>query len=223
MKSLIPFFLIIISALINTSCGSFGVTNETTNELDGNSNIAMNTVGNKFTSSISIDGKYVNIEPSVKIIESVGGVNTIEFKVDLTKDASLAGFNSIIPNNLKDSEGKLNFTTQVKITDEGILDYSNSDQAPFVAIKYDSEVGDKYILEKSNGETLTREVVRKSTEDDYYWNGMIIKTIDVVQEQCYPGIKKYEYFFNHKFGVVGVAITTEDGSVLRLGFVPLNY
>lgn len=223
MKKNLFSFIILALAICCTSCNWFDSNNGPANELGGDSKIAINTVGNKFTPSISVDGKYVSAESSIKIIESVNGLNTIEFKVDLTKVPSLAGLNSIIPSNLKGSDGKLNFTTKVKMTDEGILDYSNSDQAPFVAVKYDSNVGDKYTLKKSSGETITRTVVRKSTTDDYYWGGMIIKTIDVEQTDCYPGIKKYQYFFNHKFGVVGVAITTEDGSVLRLGFVPTTY
>lgn len=223
MKTNLTFLCIIALAFFNTSCDSFGLSGGTKNELNGVTDIAINTVGNTFASSIQIGSKYVNAESSIKIIKSESGVNTFEIKVDLTKDASLASINALIPSNLKDSNGKLNFTTKVKMTDEGILDFSNSDDAPFIAIKYDSEVGDKYVLKKSNGETITRTVVRKSTEDDYYWGGMIIKTIDVEQEQCYPGFKKYQYFFNHKFAIVGVVITAEDGSILRLGFVPASY
>jgi len=223
MKKNLLSLILLTLAICCTSCDWFDSNKEPDNEIGGSSNIAINTVGNTFSSSISVDGKYVTTDASIKIIESVNGVNTMEFKVDLSKVPSLAGLNAIIPGNLKDSSGKLNFTTKVKMTDEGILDYSNSDEAPFVAVRYDSKVGDKYTLTKSNGETITRTVVRKSTTDDYYWGGMIIKTIDVEQTDCYPGIKKYQYFFNHKFGVVGVVITTEDGSELRLGFVPTTY
>ena len=71
----------------------------------------------------------------------------------------------------KDASGNLNYDMKVKMTDEGLLDYTNIDHKPFVLVRYDAAVGDKYTLDLSDGTTMTREVVKKSTTDDYGWGG----------------------------------------------------
>lgn len=223
MKTFLLLILFTASAIFFVSCDKLGLTKEKDTELNGDTSIPINTVGNQFSPVIIIDGASVASNATIKITNSVNGVNTIEFKADLTTTPALSRLNSLIPANLKDASGKVNFTTKVKMTDEGILDYSNSDNAPFVAVRYDGNVGDTYTLTKSDGKTSIRTITQKSTTDDYAWGFMMIKTIKVEQIPSFPGIKKYEYWFNHKFGLVGVAITAEDNSKLSFKFTPTNY
>jgi hypothetical protein len=128
-----------------------------------------------------------------------------------------------IKSKYKDSSGNLDCEGTFKITDKGILDYNNADHEPFVLVKFDAKVGDKYTFEKSDGTVITREVVRKSTDDDWLWNGMLIKTIDVEQDSRIPGVEKIVYFTNHKFGVVAVRVVLEDGTNSQANFYPSAY
>jgi hypothetical protein len=223
MKTLLFLILFSASAIFYSSCDLLGLTKEKDTELNGDTNIALNTVGNQFSPTIIVNGNSITSDATIKITKSENGVNTVEFKADLSKTPAFSGLNSIIPATLKDASGKVNFTTKVKMTDEGILDYSNSDNSPFVAVRYDGNVGDKYSLTKSDGKTSTRTITQKSTTDDYAWGGMLIKTIKVEQIPSFPGIKKYEYWFNHRFGLVGVVITAQDNSQLSFKFSPTNY
>jgi len=71
-----------------------------------------------------------------------------------------------------------------KITDNGFYDYvySNGDKSkPFTLVKFDANVGDKWEY-KSGTQTVTREVVKKSTTDDTPYQGFwMVKTIDVLE------------------------------------------
>ena len=68
-----------------------------------------------------------------------------------------------------------------KITENGIYDYvySNGNKnKPFTLVKFDAKVGDKWEYKVGN-QTVVREVVHKSTEDDTFYGFFLIKTIDV--------------------------------------------
>jgi copper chaperone CopZ len=130
---------------------------------------------------------------------------------------------ALIDTKFKDATGNLNYDMKVKMTDEGLLDYTNIDHKPFVLVKYDAEVGDKYTLDLSNGTTITRQVVSKSTTDDYSWGGMKIKTINIEQSSTVSGIKKIEYITNHKFSIVGVKFYMEDGTFLKIDLSSLKF
>jgi hypothetical protein len=119
----------------------------------------------------------------------------------------------------------VNHTVEGKITDKGIYDYvySNGDtKKPFTLVKFDAEVGDKWTFKVGN-QTVTREVVRKSTTDDTYYGFYLVKTIDV--EETIPTgtvvngstvqVKKILWKFNHKFGFVAATITKTDNSVVE--------
>ncbi len=81
-----------------------------------------------------------------------------------------------------------------------------------ILVKYDAEVGDVYTAEH-DGMTLKREVVAVSSEDDFYWNGMLIKTVNVKETgRNIPGLMSVDHVYNHRFGLVGVVVFFEDGS-----------
>lgn len=109
-----------------------------------------------------------------------------------------------------------------KVTDNGFYDYvySNGDHSkPFPLVKFDANVGDKWTFNIGN-QTVTREVVKKSTTDDTYYGFLLIKTIDVL-ETIPSGVqvkggptqaKSILWKFNHKFGFISAEITKLDNT-----------
>lgn len=213
-------YLLLALMLLLTSCDWFDSVSKKndSSSISGSTNIAVNTVGNTFTNSVRVG--MSSYSGSISITSVTDGVATVKFQGKIPANYPIL---SGIKPKYKDASGNLVCEGKFKMTDGGILDYNNKDHKPFVLVKYDAEVGDKYTLEKSDGSIITREVVRKSTTDDYYWNGMVIKTIDVEQSSNIPGVKKIIYFSNHKFGLVAVRVEMEDGSKPQLDLVPSKY
>jgi hypothetical protein len=213
-------FSIFALMLILTSCDwfDFGSKSNKSDSIGGSTNIPINTVGNTFSNSVSTGSAFYT--GSISVTDVTDGVTTVKCVGKIPTDIPIL---QTINSKYKDASGNFVFEGKFKITDEGILDYNNKDKKPFVLVKYDAEVGDKYVLEKSDGTTITREVVRKSTTDDFYWNGMIIKTIDVETVVNTPGVKKVICFTNHKFGLVAVRVEMEDGTKPQLNLVPSKY
>jgi hypothetical protein len=213
--------LFLVAAFI-TGCSKDGDSED--NELGGDTNIPLNQVGNTFRGGILVNDEFVNAPPySFEIVASHDGVATVELIYDLQAVPELAFINDLIPDELKDDQGRLNCRGDVKMTSEGILDYTNLDGAPFTAVKYDAKVGDKYVLKKSNGQKITRKVIQRSEEDDFEWGLMLIKVITVEQDSRIPGIKNIIYKFNHKFGLVYIEANAEDGSKFSAYVNPADY
>jgi hypothetical protein len=212
------FIIFIIATTVFTGC------KKEDSEIGGDTNIPLNQVGNTFSGGILLNDQIVNGPTySCEIIASNDGVATIELIYDLQAVPELAFINDLIPDEFKDAQGRLNARGDVKITSEGILDYTNLDQAPFTVVKYDAKVGDKYVLKKSNGQKITRKVIQKSEEDDFDWGYFYIKVITVEQDSRIPGIKNIIYKFNHKFGLVYIEANAEDGSRFSTYVTPSNY
>lgn len=79
-------------------------------------------------------------------------------------------------------------------------------------VKYGSSVGDTYPI-GSTGQVRT--VTEKSTDDDYPYGFFMIKVIKVEENPSYlkaGGITKITYVANHRFGLVGVKFTFDDGT-----------
>jgi hypothetical protein len=77
----------------------------------------------------------------------------------------------------------VNYEVEGKITDNGFSDYvySNGDKSkPYTLVKFDANVGDKWEYKIGN-QTVTREVVKKSTTDDTSYGFWLVKTIDVLE------------------------------------------
>lgn len=223
MKQLI--YLAILFILTTTSCEQLGIgDSKDASELKGSTNIPLNTVGNEFsTIGFSVNGIWVDFNPTMKITKSENGVNTIKINADLSTNSTLSKLNKLIPSNLKDAQGRVNLEMKVKVTDEGWLDYSNVDQEPCVLVRYDDNVGDKYTVTTSSGTKIEREITYKSKDDDYAYGMMEIKVIKVEQETSFPGIQKYVMYFNHKFGFVGFEIVAEDGTTLKTSILADQY
>ena len=134
------------------------------------------------------------------------GVSVLTLTADFS-DNDIEAIQQKLPNY----DGRSNFDAEFRATSKGVQSVYD-DGTSFTLVKYDAKVGDKYTL-KRDGQNLVREVTQKSTEDDYYWNGMLIKTITVVETgRAVPGLSDAKLVFNHKFGLVGYTLNFEDGS-----------
>jgi hypothetical protein len=100
--------------------------------------------------------------------------------------------------------------------------YSGGDASKsFTLVDFDAKVGDKW--EYAIGtQKVVRQVTYKSTTDDFYAMGLMIKVIQVeetipegVTVLGYPAqAKKILWTFNHKFGWVGAEVTKTDNTVI---------
>jgi hypothetical protein len=217
-----PIFLLIVVMFLLTSCDWLDSGSKSTDSstLSGSTSIPINTVGNTFASSIRIGNNAFVANSTATITQVVDGVATIHITSKLPTNIPAV---KLISSTKIDASGNLNCDVKFKFTDAGILDYTNKNQEPFVLVRYDANVGDKYTFVKSDGSTIVREVVRKSTTDDFYWGGMIIKTMDVEQSSKIPGISKIVYFTNHKFGLVAIRFNMEDGTISQIDLSPSKY
>jgi hypothetical protein len=192
---------------------------KSSDSIDGTTDIPINTVGTTFANNVVVG--FTSYQGSIGITNvSADGVATVKFQAAIPANVPIL---QGIKAKYKDSSGNLVCEGKFKMTDKGILDYNNKDHKPFVLVKYDGKVGDKYTLEKSDGTTIEREIIRKSDTDDFLWSGMLIKTIDVEQSSNIPGVTNITYFCNHKFGVVAVRVNMEDGTKPQLNLVPSQY
>jgi hypothetical protein len=155
---------------------------------------------------------------AARITELDNGISTIAFSCSVTNPAYLEMADyipgTVISGNTVTGGGK------AKITDKGIMNVY--DEGNLILVEYSAKVGDKYTL-KRGASTITREVTAKSTEDDYFWGWMMIKTITVEETgRGIPGVSKVVYETNHKFGLVGIKVYFEDGTTKNVGIYSTN-
>lgn len=100
--------------------------------------------------------------------------------------------------------------------------YSGGDASKsFTLVDFDAKVGDKWEYTVGT-QKVVRQVTKKSTDDDFYAMGMLIKVIQVEETipegltiMGYPAqAKKILWTFNHKFGWVGAEVTKTDNTVI---------
>jgi hypothetical protein len=212
------FFLLAMIVLLS-SCDLLKSDDKgSSDSISGSSAIPINTVGNTFANTVKVG--TTSYSGSIVITSVTDGVAMVKFTGKIPTNITAL---TQIKSKYKDASGNLNVDGKFKMTDGGILDYNNSAHDPFVLVKYDAKVGDKYTLTKSDGTTITRTVVSVSSTDDFPWGGMYIKTINVEQTSKIPGVTKILYFTNHKFGLVAVKLYMEDGSTPQLTITPSQY
>lgn len=197
---LLPFFL--------ASCDLLDGDKISSTDVGGDTNLTSNAVGTKFNGYVKLGSTTVPMTNSAVVTSSSNGVVTLQVTATLPSNK----YASMIPNSVKDANGNLNTTFKFKNTSEGILDYTNKDQKPFVIVNYNSNVGDKYVLTKNDGNTITRTVTAKSDVDDFPYGMMLIKTMTVQQDSRIPGVTRIEYKANHKYGLVQVKFYFDDGT-----------
>lgn len=216
----IPLILT-LALFVVASCSKKEAENNTTttpststpsNSIGGDGNLSSNAVGYSYYCSTNMSGVTAS---SVTVTSHDGnGLVTIRIKAKIPTSGNT--LTDLVPSSYVDASGNVDITGKFKNTSEGILDYTNSDGAPFVVVNYNSNVGDKYVLNKSNGQTITRTVTYKSTTDDYPYGFLNIKVIKVEQDSRISGIKKIVYIANHKYGLVGIEFYMEDGTTKKL-------
>lgn len=143
---------------------------------------------------------------SAEITDLSGGVSVLTLTADFSQE-DIEEIQEKIPSY----DGTLTFDAKYRITSEGVQSVYD-DGTSFTLVKYDAKVGDKYTI-KRDGQNLVREVTQRSTEDDYYWFGWMVKTITVVETgRAVPGLSETELIFNHRFGLLSYTMKYEDGS-----------
>ena len=151
---------------------------------------------------------------SIKVTNlSDNGISTLTVSADITNSEILSVLSNIDGYDTSIKEISGNF----RITSEGAE--SIYDDGSCILVKFDAKVGDVYTVNHS-GMHLKREVTSVAAEDDYYWNGMLIKTIRVKETgRNIPGLSSVEHSYNHRFGLVGVSVNFEDGSTKHVNIV----
>lgn len=139
------------------------------------------------------------------------GVAANSTYVDLLKIVPTERF----PGTVSITGNTVEATVNAKITDEGMQVIFN-DGSKLTLVNYGAKVGDKYST-TVGGVTLENEVIEKSSEDDHFWGGMYIKVIKVRYKSKSPGVSYVDGIYNHKYALVGLAITFEDGTVKYAG------
>ncbi len=226
LKSNLILFIFLIGAIVVLPrCGANDPESSDSNILAGDTNIPLGEVGNTGYSVVEINGKYGRID-NAKITKNENGVVTVHASADISKIEGLKDIAEVVSSVypvVADANGQINADFKFKITSEGIQDFNNIDGKPHTIVKYDCNVGDTYTLKLSNGQTIKRKVIAKSTKDDFQWGMLNIKTITIEQNSQAPGIKKYILKANHKFGLVFVQAIMEDGTSAGMYIYPTNY
>ncbi|TVR19598.1 MAG: hypothetical protein EA391_00300 [Balneolaceae bacterium] len=212
MKSTVIKLVIVVAAgtfgLMSCDILGGGSSSSSTTPIGGDPT-PIGEVGNTFTVP-SIPGTSDRI---IEVIESDGGNSVISFSAKVTNPTILqvANHRQSFTANGDQVTGQLKF----RITDKGVQSFT-SDGKPFTMVRYDAKVGDKYVLKRSGGD-LVRRVVHKSSDNDFYWGFMMIKTIQVEETGFKtPGVSRIKYYFNHRFGMVGMDVFFEDGSEMLM-------
>jgi len=208
MKRRISVLLVLLVLGLSQSCKKDSATDNSTISGDAS---PMGSVGTTFySSSIAVAG-IGGFSGSVTALS--GGISSYSGHAIIS--------NSVIKNILSnypayningDSVSVSDF--KFKQTVEGIQSYVQNGDG--ILVRYASNVGDTYPV-GSTGRTRT--VISKSTNDDFYYGGLMIKVMKI--EEPTPslksvGISKITYWANHKFGLVGVQYDLTDGSTIAL-------
>jgi len=214
---------LLFAALLFSSCKESPT--EGPNEIGGDVNITINTLGNDFSPSVSLGSSYLSIKDSMYITKNDNGLITYRVWADLSKYPQLR---AILPADRLDTSGNLNSSIHLKVTSEGIQDYrlSKSDfTKPFTIVKYNCNVGDSWSFTTTDGKTITRSVTQKSTTDDFSYGFMLIKTNTTEENNVTDlnGVKSIRYVTNHKFGLVQIVAVLTDNSEIKITLFPSHY
>jgi hypothetical protein len=204
-KSLFLVTPIIISMLVcGMSCKKDKTTDNTT--LGGDQS-PMGNVGTTVSStSLQVAG-VSNFAATITALNN--GVSTYSGSATVA-NAALLNLLANIPEIT--IAGNVVSTTSIKFknTTEGIQFLSGPTQG--VWANYNSSVGDTYPI-GSTGKVRT--VVSKSTTDDYSYGFYLIKVMQVEENTSFlkdAGVSKVTYWANHKFGLVGIQFSFNDGT-----------
>ena len=224
MKIILNILSILTILMFNISCDKNDPVNiPSENYLGGDTNVTLGQVGNTFTGNFKIGNNYYDVNEDFRILSNVDGIVTANLKADLSQIPELSSLKNIAPPEFLNSDGNIDFDLKFKVTSDGIQDFNNDDKFAHTLVDYNSVVGSAYSIRHSDGTVHTRQVTAKSTNDDYYWGGWLIKTITVEQKAPIPGVEKYIIKANHRFGIVYFEMVMEDGSSVSSPIFPAYY
>jgi len=166
----------------------------------------MGNVGVQVTSTQTIPG-VTNITGSVTTLSN--GISTYTGTAVITNTA-IKNFLANAPEVTISGNNVTVTNLKLKVTSDGIESVSGLD--PGIIVKYSSNVGDKYQIGNTS---RYRTVLDKSTTDSYPWNGMYIKVMVISEDSIDAGISRVIYYANHKYGLVGMAVTFSDNSIVQ--------
>jgi hypothetical protein len=223
------------------------------NDMGGKTDIDLTKVGNEFGVSIKIKGTFSSalqdIRDSVIITKNDNGIVTFKgiffSTVDDLKaidtllgthdlsdeikhqvvDIYLAKYGATIDTS-DQANLRLDVEFKLKITSEGIQDYFHAKgdlSKPFTAVKYSSNIGDKYEFTNSEGKKIVRTVIEKNPSEDWdlaFWRVKTIKVEELTPDD--PLLQSIVYVGNHKFGLVGLIMKFKDGRVVETTVLPWN-
>ncbi len=176
----------------------------------GGAQSPMGEVGNEFTTTHNIPGLAAI---TAEITELQNGVSTLAASAEVTNQdlVDLANaFEALFPSNVTVNGNVVTAEAQVKFTEDGISIID--DAGELIIVSYGADVGDQFSL-KIGANTITNKVMAKSTTDDYFWNGMLIKVLEMEATGFNAGgLDKVTYFANHKFGIVGINAFFDNNS-----------
>ncbi|MBN1145592.1 MAG: hypothetical protein JXA72_14280 [Bacteroidales bacterium] len=171
----------------------------------GGSQSAMGEVGEQLDASNS--SGVSNATATVTSLED--GISTMDATATITNEDILDILENVPEFTVSGNSVSVS-DVQFRITTEGIE--SKIPAYPGIIVKYDSKVGDVY----SGGSGIEREVIYKSSDDDYPYGFMYIKVIKVEESPTpFPGVSKIAYIANHRFGMVGIDFTLDDNSIVH--------
>jgi hypothetical protein len=187
--------------------------------LDGTPTL-MGAVGNVFSSTHSISGLS---DVTAEVTEFEDGVSVITATGTLTNPDLVGLANALaplFPSNIEINGSDVSVELNVRFTDKGIA--SVYEDGELILVKYDAQVGDKYTA-NVGGKTITNEVVARSTDDDYFWDGFLIKVIEIESTgQDAGNLDKVTYYVNHRFGIVGVKALFDNSNVVTASIYSNN-
>lgn len=205
--------LILLTALAVVAFVSCKKTDDYSGNLGGSTNLDANKVGFEYDGSLKIAGTSASTDAKAVVVSNSGGITTLRATGTLPAQfKNLVGTSAYVS-----SGGVVDVTGEFVNSTEGVA-YVNAGGTQSILVKYDAKVGDKWTYTTKGGKALTREVKAVSTDDDFFWGGMLIKVITVEQNLPYPGFTKVIYRANHKFGLVQVEVYMEDGTVSSMSF-----
>ena len=224
-KSILFYLLVVVGVvLLATACekedsGGSGA------KLGGDTNLPVNQVGSTINGNVRIGS--TNTPAQFKVVGNNNGVVTVEMGFKIPSNM-VNNFKSVAEafwgvdyasneSTLIDANNNFKGTFNLVNSSEGVaIVNSKGDHA--IIMKYDVKQGDSWSYKKKNGKSVKMNVAHKSSTDDYNYSGMLIKTVQVERESKEPGVSKIVYIGNHRFGLVGMELYLEDGSVTRVYF-----
>ena len=203
MKKLILLPLMMVIMFSQVSCLKDKLT-------IGGDQSPMGEVGTTVSASDSESAQYGIQNIRGEVIALKDGVSNMTLTAEVT-NATIRNILSNIPGTTVSGNLVTVQDIEFKSTMKGISCIS-----PFaegIVVDYSAKVGDKYPMKGTNKK---REVVSRSTDDDYPYFFWYIKVIEVVEPTGSFGIKETRYWANHKFGLAGIRFTLDDGTDVDL-------